>query len=376
MTKSSTPAAAATALETGQPARASEAVPVRSVAMRDVHQALRRLILEFQSSAPGSEVSQTELSQRLNCSRTPLREALRLLEREGLVESNEAYGRVRISSLSMVDVDDLYSLRVLGEGLAVWLTVPSLRSEDFETLERDLELAAKGDGEAHARFHRILRSGATPGSPSISSLVVRARPALPARVCRTRGRVGLGSEAPRAPRHPKPASSATAKRRELCSSITSPTCHPADDDRTPCAVCAHRSRCDGEGGQACLTGSAHGSDGDDAPVYKCAFGITYKRSEPREAMEEYSALGSCTPGAGRPGLVKYVQSVAVETLGGAPFDGLAELYFESRQAYDEAMASEYWQFRCRRRRATVSRDGGDVRRDSEGRPAPLSRREP
>jgi len=129
------------------------------VAMRDVHDALRRLILEGELE-PGGEVSQTDLSRRLNCSRTPLREALRLLEREGLVVSSAAYRLVRISSLSMVDLDDLYSLRVMGEGLAIWLTVPTLRPADHEALERDLTLSAEGDLEAHARFHERLRSGA------------------------------------------------------------------------------------------------------------------------------------------------------------------------------------------------------------------------
>jgi DNA-binding GntR family transcriptional regulator len=131
------------------------------VAMRDVHDRLRRLILDGEFP-PGSEVSQIELSRRLECSRTPLREALRLLEREGLVVSEGAYRRIRISPLSMVDLDDLYALRVLGEGLAIWLTVPTLRSADYEALEHDLEATTHGDLEAHRRFHRRLRAGAGP----------------------------------------------------------------------------------------------------------------------------------------------------------------------------------------------------------------------
>jgi DNA-binding GntR family transcriptional regulator len=129
------------------------------VAMRDVHDRLRRLILDGEFP-PGSEVSQTALSRRLECSRTPLREALRLLEREGLVVSDGAYSHARISPLSMVDLDDLYALRVMGEGLAIWLTVPTLRATDFEALESDLEATTTGDLEAHRRFHRRLRGGA------------------------------------------------------------------------------------------------------------------------------------------------------------------------------------------------------------------------
>jgi DNA-binding GntR family transcriptional regulator len=131
------------------------------VAMRDVHDRLRRLILDGEFP-PGSEVSQIALSRRLECSRTPLREALRLLEREGLVVSEGAYRSIRISPLSMVDLDDLYALRVMGEGLAIWLTVPTLRGADLEALKSDLEATTNGDLEAHRRFHRRLRGGAGP----------------------------------------------------------------------------------------------------------------------------------------------------------------------------------------------------------------------
>lgn len=131
------------------------------VAMRDVHDRLRRMILDGEFP-PDSEISQIVLSRRLECSRTPLREALRLLEREGLVVSEGAYRLVRIGSLSMVDLDDLYALRVMGEGLAIWLTVPTLRSADFEALERDLAATTSGDLDAHRQFHRRLRAGAGP----------------------------------------------------------------------------------------------------------------------------------------------------------------------------------------------------------------------
>ncbi|WP_395105070.1 GntR family transcriptional regulator [Actinomadura sp. SCN-SB] len=129
---------------------------------RNVHDVLRRLIIEG-TLPPGSEISQLQLSRQLSVSRTPLREALRLLEREGLVEDIGPHRSVRISPLSMNDLDDLYSLRVMGEGLAVWLTVPMLRTKDFEQMERELDHAGRdGDTEAHYRFHAILRQGAGP----------------------------------------------------------------------------------------------------------------------------------------------------------------------------------------------------------------------
>lgn len=125
-----------------------------------VHDALRALVLDG-TLEPGSEITQLELSRRLSVSRTPLREALRLLEREGLVVNVGLHRSVRISSLSMRDLDDLYALRVTGEGLAIWLTVPMLGPEHFASLEADIELIAKRDPAAHQRFHSTLRCGAS-----------------------------------------------------------------------------------------------------------------------------------------------------------------------------------------------------------------------
>lgn len=60
----------------------------------------------------------------------------------------------------MQDLDDLYSLRVTGEALAIWLTVPVLRRADLDSLESELDLIIEGDAAAHRRFHAGLRIGA------------------------------------------------------------------------------------------------------------------------------------------------------------------------------------------------------------------------
>ncbi len=133
---------------------------------QNVHDVLRRLILESELP-PGAEISQPELAGRLSVSRTPLREALRLLEREGLVVNAGPHKMVKVSTLTMPDLDDLYSLRVTGESLAVWLTVPRLRAADFEELEANLDRSfnAKTHAEraaAHQAFHDGLRLGTGP----------------------------------------------------------------------------------------------------------------------------------------------------------------------------------------------------------------------
>ena len=129
------------------------------VAPGDVRERLRGMILRGEL-APGSELSQPELSRRFSVSRTPLREALRQLEIEGLIVNEGLHRSLRVSPLSMPDLDDLYSIRVPGEALALWLTVPVLRPAQLDALEAELDLIDAGDGDAHRRFHAGLRVGA------------------------------------------------------------------------------------------------------------------------------------------------------------------------------------------------------------------------
>ena len=77
-------------------------------------------------------------------------------------------------------------------------------------------------------------------------------------------------------------------------------------------------------------------------MYKCVFAITYRQGQPREAMFEYWEQVHGPLVLAVPGLVKYVLSDVAEDLGDTPFDGLAELYFADRAAYNAAMASDYW----------------------------------
>src|SRR5919198_5195360 len=86
-----------------------------------VHERLRDGILrgEFDPRVP---ISQVQLAARLGVSRTPLREALRMLQREGLIDS-EPNRRVRVAELSLADLEQLYASRVVIEALAVRLSV-------------------------------------------------------------------------------------------------------------------------------------------------------------------------------------------------------------------------------------------------------------
>jgi DNA-binding GntR family transcriptional regulator len=74
----------------------------------DVHQELLGLILQGEL-APGQRLRDTELAQRLGVSRTPVREALMRLEREGFIASHLHQG-FSVKPLSEEEIRDVYPL--------------------------------------------------------------------------------------------------------------------------------------------------------------------------------------------------------------------------------------------------------------------------
>jgi DNA-binding GntR family transcriptional regulator len=98
-----------------------------------VHERLRAAILRGEIPA-GEATSQVTLARELDVGRTPLREALRMLQREGLVIS-EPNRRVRVAELSGDDAEELYIMRISLEAVAIRITVPTLTSNDFAELE-------------------------------------------------------------------------------------------------------------------------------------------------------------------------------------------------------------------------------------------------
>jgi DNA-binding GntR family transcriptional regulator len=115
-----------------------------------VHDRLRSAIVQGDLPA-GQITSQVTLARDLGVGRTPLREALRMLQREGLVVS-EPNRRVRIADLSSSDAEELYVMRIALEGVAVRITVPTLTSDDFAELEGYM-----------AQMDHYMRAGDPPG---------------------------------------------------------------------------------------------------------------------------------------------------------------------------------------------------------------------
>jgi DNA-binding GntR family transcriptional regulator len=137
--------------------------------VKAVHSRLRNAILTGDLPA-GQIISQVKLSAELGVSRTPLREALRLLEREGFVEL-EHNKRMRIAPYSVDELEQVYAMRITLEALAVRISVPFLTSEDIEFVDEVHEkmrfYAVREDyaswEEPHREFHGrlLIRSGDT-----------------------------------------------------------------------------------------------------------------------------------------------------------------------------------------------------------------------
>lgn len=133
-----------------------ENVPLR-VSVADI---IRQAIING-SMRPGTPVVEMALAEQLNVSRAPVREAIQILEADGLIES-EPYKGKRVKSLTIKEVEELYSLREQFEAFAIRRVVE--RDVDVSELRRhsDAMFAAAEIGDlaalnvADEAFHRTL----------------------------------------------------------------------------------------------------------------------------------------------------------------------------------------------------------------------------
>jgi DNA-binding GntR family transcriptional regulator len=125
------------------------------------YQELKRRILTGQLE-PGSVISQSALAQELGVSTTPLREALRQLAAEGLVEI-ESHRDARVASLTADDARNLFAIRQSLDSLAGTLAARHRTDEDITSISAHLEkLVPLGESDdlsalgVHRDFHRAI----------------------------------------------------------------------------------------------------------------------------------------------------------------------------------------------------------------------------
>jgi GntR family transcriptional regulator, vanillate catabolism transcriptional regulator len=125
---------------------------------------LREMIVSGQLG-PGRQLLQTELAEVLGVSRTPLREAFRVLENDGLVRISNRNGTIEVVSYNADDLREMYEVREVVDGLAARLSARRGLSDEatarFVALLTDMREASRPYDpirrtEAHAAFHSLV----------------------------------------------------------------------------------------------------------------------------------------------------------------------------------------------------------------------------
>src|SRR5579871_3491091 len=99
----------------------------------DAYDALREAIL-LGRLMPGARIVEAEVARQMGISRGPIREAVRQLEQDGLVEYQPRRGVVVIE-LTRERIYDAYAVRANLEGFAARLAVPRITPVDVQRLE-------------------------------------------------------------------------------------------------------------------------------------------------------------------------------------------------------------------------------------------------
>jgi DNA-binding GntR family transcriptional regulator len=105
-----------------------------------VYDLLRKRIIE-QQIKPGERLLEVAVCESLNVSRTPVREAFRLLQQDGLVE-RIPQGGIRVTGLSLEELKEITTLRTVLEVHAVEIACDLIEEHEIETLEQIVEQAA------------------------------------------------------------------------------------------------------------------------------------------------------------------------------------------------------------------------------------------
>ncbi|MEL6259962.1 MAG: GntR family transcriptional regulator [Cyanobacteria bacterium J06631_12] len=144
----------------------SAPLPRRIALYEQTYQVLRTSIFSGEL-APGERLVETRLAQQLQVSRTPIRDALRQLQQDGLA-TVDAQGNMRVTVLSSADAAQLYDCRIALEQLSVAEACRRLSTDELQHLKHLFEQAEKADQrqssnlslfqrlDADYQFHRYI----------------------------------------------------------------------------------------------------------------------------------------------------------------------------------------------------------------------------
>ena len=139
----------------------SEVVPFRGFSLHDqVAERIRALIFDGQI-VPGTFIDENALTEQWQISRTPLREALKVLAAEGLVELVPRRG-CRVIEITETDADELFPIMALLEGRCALEATRQMSDADLRTLQHlhdELErTAAAQDIDGYYQANHVFHS--------------------------------------------------------------------------------------------------------------------------------------------------------------------------------------------------------------------------
>ncbi len=128
----------------------------------------------------GERLRELELAEKLKISRTPVRQALQMLEREGFL-SKSAYKGFMVRKYSLKEAENIYQIRAALEGLAAYLLAQSADAGLILELRRQLDFASEAlaeqnlakVAETNNEFHRLFASSC--GNSMLADMLLNLR---------------------------------------------------------------------------------------------------------------------------------------------------------------------------------------------------------
>ena len=133
-------------------------LPLRDVVFNTLREAILKGDLK-----PGERLMELQLASKLGVSRTPIREAIRMLEQEGLAVTTPRKG-AEVAKMTLKDMEDVLEIRDALDELAVRIACQKISDEQLKQLEDMKELFEKSTqtgnvkkiAEADVTFHDVI----------------------------------------------------------------------------------------------------------------------------------------------------------------------------------------------------------------------------
>ena len=150
-------------------------LPLRDVVFNTLREAILKGDLK-----PGERLMELQLASKLGVSRTPIREAIRKLELEGLAVTTPRKG-AEVAKMTLKDMEDVLEIRDALDELAVRIACQKISDEQLKQLEDMKELFEKSTqtgnvkkiAEADVTFHDVIYEAT--GNPKLVTLLNNLR---------------------------------------------------------------------------------------------------------------------------------------------------------------------------------------------------------